>query len=135
MVMTARRREAGRVDMLNLMFMRLVAIFLIVFAIQYWMRLIGVQDGAQYRFDTMDEHWRLACSVLAVLLPAAALGLWGGYAWGVVLWIVAVAIELAMHAWLTPLFGRADLLVTFHLVGVAVLIAFRVVIRIMANKT
>lgn len=134
MVMTARRREAGRVDMLYVMFMRVIALFLIVFAIQYWIRLVGIQQGADYRFDTMSEHWRMAASVLAVLLPVAALGLWGGYAWGVVLWLLAAATQIGMHAWLTGLFGRGDLLVAFHLLGIAVLIAFRAAMRFMANK-
>ncbi|HSO46868.1 MAG TPA: DUF6163 family protein [Rhizobiaceae bacterium] len=129
MVMTARRREAGRVDTLYVLFLRVVALFLIVFAIQYWMRLLGVQEGADYRFDTMSEHWRLATSVFSVLLPVAALGLWGGYAWGVVLWLLAAAIEIGMHAWLTPLYGRADMLLGFHLSAMVVLVAFRLAMR------
>jgi hypothetical protein len=134
MVMTARRREAGRVDKLYVLFMRVVALFMIVFAIQYWMRLLGVQEGADYRFDTMSEHWRLASSVLAVVLPVAALGLWGGYAWGVVLWLIAATLEIGMHTWLAPLYGRADLLVAFHLLGVVVLIAFRAAMHMLSAR-
>ncbi len=134
MVIAARRREAGRVDTLYVLFLRVVALFMIVFAIQYWMRLLGVQEGADYRFDTMSEHWRLASSVLAVLLPVAALGLWGGYAWGVVLWLLAAAIEIGMHAWLTPLFGRADLLLGFHLSAMLVLVAFRLAMRFLGAR-
>lgn len=134
MAIMARRREAGRVDALYVLFLRVVALLLIVFAIQYWVRLLGVQEGADYRFDTMSEHWRLASSVFAVLLPVAALGLWGGYAWGVVLWLLAAAIEIGMHTWLAPLYGRADLLLGFHLTAMVVLVSFRLAMRFLGAR-
>ena len=134
MVITARQRETGRVDILQISFLRVIGMVFIFFSIQYWMRLTGVYPGAEFSFDTMSEHWRLASSVLAVLLPATALGLWGGYRWGVVLWLVAAIMELTMHVAMTGQFGRSDMRVAFHLIGLLAVAGFWLSKFIVANK-
>lgn len=134
MVIAAKRREQGRIELACLVFQRVVAMLMIALALQYWMRLTGFSDGAEFRFDTMSEHWRFAASVMAVLLPAAALGLWGAYAWGVVLWVAAVAIEFAMHVFLSEQFGRADIRVAFLILGLVAYGALRIMLRIVNNK-
>jgi len=95
-------------------FLRVVAIFLLFFALRYWMRLTGVFGDEQWRFDTMTEHWRFASSILAVAMPVAALGLWGRFSWGVAVWFPVMAAEVTMHGFLPELFGSADLLLAFH---------------------
>ncbi len=134
MVISAKQRQKGRVDFIFLACQRIVALLLIGLAIQYWMRLIGIFEGPQFRFDTMPEHWRFAASALAVLLPATALGLWGGSTWGTVLWLVVIALELAMHTWFADLFGRADLRVIFHIASLVMLLGFAAAMRFLANK-
>lgn len=134
MVIAAKRREQGRIELACLLFQRVVAMLMIALALQYWMRLTGFSSGAEFRFDTMSEHWRFAASVMAVLLPVAALGLWGGYAWGVVLWVTAVAIEFSMHVILSDDFGRADIRVAFLIFGLLAYGTLRVALRIVNNK-
>jgi hypothetical protein len=134
MVITARQRESRNIDSLYRIFLRVIALFLILFAIQYWMRLTGFFDGADFRFDTMQPHWRYAASALAVLFPVAALGLWGGYSWGVVVWLIAALIELLMYLWFRDLFGTQILRSLFHLSALAGLVAFRAAMWEMANK-
>ena len=95
-------------------FLRVVAIFLIFFALQYWMRLTGITSDSQWRFDTMPEHWQFAASVLAVAMPVAALGLWGRFSWGIAIWFPVIAAEIAMYGFLPQLYGPADLLLAFH---------------------
>lgn len=134
MVISAKQREKGRVDLLFLLFQRVGSMLLLVLAIQYWIRLTGIYEGAQYRFDTMSEPWRFAASTMAVLLPAASLGLWGGHAWGVVLWIAFIALEVLMHVWLSDWYGRADFRVFFHLFSLVALLGFALAMRILANR-
>lgn len=119
---------------LNATFLRLVAVVLLLYALQYWMRLTGFHQGPENRFDTMSEHWQVAASVLAVLLPVAALGLWGLFSWGVVVWLVAMAIELVMYAGFYDLYGRADLRVAFHVLCLAIYLVFRFAIAVLTNK-
>ncbi len=135
MVMSAKQRQSGRVELIFLLFQRVIALLLIGFAIQYWMRLVGVFDGPQFRFDTMPEHWRFAAATLAVLLPSTALGLWGGSPWGTVLWLVVMTLEIAMHTWFADYFGRADLRVVFHVASLLLLLGFAGSMRFLANKS
>jgi len=123
-------RRAGLLGSVAAVFPRVIAICLVFFALQYWMRLIGFHDGPEFRFDTMPEHWRIAAASLAVLFPVAALGLWGGFSWGIVVWVLAAAIEIAMHTWFAGLFGRSDYVVGFHLATLTLFAALTLVARL-----
>lgn len=111
---------AKSLELIETVVVRTVALVLLFFAIRYWMRVTGYHGGEEYRFDTMSEHWRVASASLSVLLPVAALGMWGRFSWGAVIWFLAAAQQIAMHAWLTESFGRADLTVAFHLTAITV---------------
>ena len=114
--------------------LRAVSLCFVYFAIQYWMKIVGIQTGQFNRFDTMPEHWRIAVSVLAVLYPVAALGLWGLFSWGVVLWAAAIAIEVSMFVGFPHLFGEAPLLVLFHAAAFSLYIVIRLAIFIISRR-
>jgi hypothetical protein len=123
-----------RIGRLYIMFERAMALLLLALAIQYWMRIVGIFDGPQQRFDTMTEQWRFAAATLAVLLPAAALGLWSGQGWGVVLWLAVVIVETAMHTLFSSHFGPAPLRIAFHLASLAAFAGFLAANRRLANS-
>ena len=119
---------------LNVVFVRCLALVFLFFAIQYWLRLIGYYPGNNFQFDTMDVHWKIVGPVMAVICPLVALGLWGLFSWGIVVWIVAVAIEIAMYAGFQPLFGTHPYLLWFHGCTAAILLGFIIARRIKPNK-
>lgn len=94
---------------------RLVSLFLIVFALQYWAGAVGIGNN-KVRFDLMPEHWQLVTTILCVLLPVSALGLWTGSSWGVVIWLLAAITELIMYQGFPELFGEGFLRVVFYLI-------------------
>jgi hypothetical protein len=100
------------------LFLRIVAIALIGFAIRYWLLLIGILDPA-VRFDTMESHWKVAATFFSVFYPIAALGLWGLFRWGIVIWFFAASFELVMHLVYPQLFGDYYSLVIFHVTSLA----------------
>ena len=100
-----------------LLLMRVVASVLIVFSASYWALLVGITDSA-IRFDSMSTGWQLAATSLVVLQPVAALGLWGGWRWGVVIWIFVAAIEFTMYGINPDTFGEANFVLIFHAVGI-----------------
>lgn len=95
--------------------LRVVAFFLLLFAIGYWSQVVGLGDQA-LRFDVAPNHWRVASVALLVLQPVAALGLWGASRWGVTVWLMTIAIEFAMFAIYPSLFGERPTLLMFHAV-------------------
>lgn len=115
-------------------FVRALALCLLYFAIQYWLRLIGYFDGPEYQFDTMSLHWQIACAVLAVVHPVAALGLWGLFSWGLVVWLFSAVVEIAMYTYFTELFGENRELIMFHAGCAAFIAIFLIVDRIITNK-
>ncbi|MGI9351628.1 MAG: DUF6163 family protein [Rhizobiaceae bacterium] len=101
----------------TLLLMRVVASVLLVFSASYWALLVGISDSAT-RFDSMSTSWQLAAASLVVLQPVAALGLWGGWRWGVVMWVFVAAIEFTMYGIYPDIFGEANFLLIFHAVGI-----------------
>ena len=125
---------AELLDKLCTLFLRMIALFFVVFAIQYWLRIVGFYEGELFRFDTMPNHWKAAVAILAVLYPVTALGLWGLFSWGIVLWVAALIVEGVMYLGYPHLFGSADMLVIFHVSGILVYLAFRLARVILAKR-
>lgn len=96
-------------------YLKIVALFLIVFSLGYWARLVGIHDPT-FAFDSMPPHWQAAIASLVVLQPIAALGLWGHSRWGIVVWVLVIAIEFVMYGLFPSLFGTANRLLMFYAV-------------------
>lgn len=82
----------------------------------------------------MAQHWQLAATFLAVALPVAALGLWSGGSWGVVLWLPLIGVELLMYGWFTELYGRDDIRIAFHLATFFLYCCILALERFLANR-
>lgn len=113
--------------------MRAVALCMFALGLLYWVRLIGIVDGALWRFDLMPLGWRIAAPALAVLYPVGGTGLWMGASWGLVVWaLVAGAATLATvslpPATLADTFAGPVLLGVFALAAIARL-ASRISVR------
>ena len=113
-----------------LILLRIIAMLLLAFSVGYWSKLVGFAD-AGIRFDTLPVAWKIAATALVVLQSVAALGLWGGWHWGVVLWVLVAVIEFAMYGLNPAIFGEADLLLIFHATGLA---AYVLMLALMPNR-
>lgn len=110
-------------------FLRLVAMFCLIFGVFYWIRLVGMYDGLNWRFDLMPVHWKIAASSLAVLFPFAAIGLWLMASWGPVLWFFCAATETVMYIWRGDLFAYRPTIAITHGVIAAIYVLFRIAIH------
>nr|WP_245262657.1 DUF6163 family protein [Ensifer sp. BR816] len=95
-------------------FLRLVSASCFWFALNYWAMLIGFSHGGAGRFDLLAPEWRAAATALAVLYPVAAIGLWLLVSWGPVIWVLAAAIESAMHELYPGMLGDRPLILALH---------------------
>lgn len=115
-------------------FLRVVAAWSLILGILYWVRLIGIYDGAEWRFDLMPVHWQVAAVALAVLFPFAASGLWMLASWGPVIWFLCAAIEFGMYFGFPRLFGfHLEILIAHGIVAI-IYCAFRAVLFLKARK-
>jgi hypothetical protein len=107
---------------------RLVAVYCLLFGVLYWVRLIGLNDGVTWRFDTMPIYWQFAGVLLAVFFPFAAIGLWMLASWGPVVWLICAITEIVMYVGFPQIFGWRIGAVAAHLTVAALYLLLQLVI-------
>lgn len=113
---------------------RMVAVYCLLFGILYWIRLIGIHDGATWRFDTMPVYWQVASASLAVFFPFAAIGLWMLASWGPVIWAICAITEIVMHLGFPDLFGARIETVATHAAIAVLYVVLRLVIYVQKKR-
>lgn len=127
------RVQPSTVTLVFGLFQRAVGIYCILLGMSYWVRLIGLYEGALWRYDLMPPHWRVAAVALAILFPIAGSGLWMVASWGPVVWFICAATEFVMYAVFPEKFGWDVSVLVFHgLVGL-IYVAFRMVIYLQSR--
>ena len=131
---SAKAPRPSLTETLFVLFLRLVAICSLWFALQYWAMLTGFSFNGQGRFDLLPPAWKAASTALAVLFPVAAVGLWLLVSWGPVIWLIAAATEIAMHEVYPSIFGINRLLVIMHLAVAALFVLFRLALFVQRRR-
>lgn len=111
-------------------FLRIMAIFAMISGLSYWAQLVGLTNQAIPPFDQLPMHWKVPYTALAVLLPCASMGLWMLTSWGIVLWAVAMLLEIAMYGYWADSYVARPNLVIAHAAALAVLCAFFIAVLI-----
>lgn len=94
-------------ELLMTIFLRMVAVACLWFALNTWSDVIGYGSNGILRFDLLDTDMQAAAASLSVLYPVAAIGLWLKGSWGPVVWTMAAAVEVARHESFPGIFGTA----------------------------
>ena len=131
---SAKAPRPSLTETLFVLFLRLVAICSLWFALQYWAMLTGFSFNGQGRFDLLPPAWKAASTALAVLFPVAAVGLWLLVSWGPVIWLIAAATEIAMHEVYPSIFGINRLLVITHVAIAVLFVLFRLALFIQRRR-
>jgi hypothetical protein len=113
------------IDILFILFLRLVAISCFWFGLQYWAMLVGYSLVGAGRFDLLSLPWKVAATSLAVLFPVASLGLWLTVSWGPVVWVLAAGGQILMYGLLPQTFGSNRLILLMHGAVALVYLVFR----------
>lgn len=121
-------------ETLFMLFLRMVAVCSLWFALQYWAMLTGFSFNGQGRFDLLPPAWKAASTALAVLFPVAAVGLWLLVSWGPVIWLIAAATEIAMHEVYPSIFGINRLLVITHIAIAVLFVLFRIALFVQRRR-
>lgn len=81
------------------LFLRGVAVFLILEGVLHWSIIIGIGEGADTYFATMPLAAQGAVVWAAIIDPIAGVGLWLRAGWAVVLWLLATLSQVILAAW------------------------------------
>ncbi|CAN7399067.1 DUF6163 family protein [Rhizobium sp. LjRoot254] len=113
-------------ELLMTIFMRMVAVACLWFALDIWSDLIGYGSNGILRFDLLDTDMQAAAAALSVLYPVAAIGLWLKGSWGPVVWTVTAAVEVARHESFPGIFGTSGPTLLMIVSTVALYLALRI---------
>jgi hypothetical protein len=106
------RRPDGRLP-LTTIYARFVALLLLAAGLARACIVLGITvDGRT--FADLAPAWRAGAITLVLVDILAAVGLWVGAAWGPVLWVVALAVEISMYTIFADLFGHFPERVAVH---------------------
>lgn len=104
-------------------FLRAVAFFLLLEGIYHWAVICGVGEANENRFENLSMAAQGVVIWAAIIDPIAAVGLWLGAGWAVVLWLFATVTQVIIGFWLPE--GLTRLLV-FTLFEVALVVVYAI---------
>ena len=117
------------------LFLRLLSLVFVGLTILAWLQLIGYWgEGPQDRFDLMSTPWKIYISVLAVLYPVTAVGLWTTLSWGRVIWFLAMGFQIVAIMRFPDSFAVHDIVIFFHLGTLAIYLGFELALRFIEKK-
>lgn len=105
--------QRDRAQRLVDLYARCIAMLLLGAGLWRAAQIVGITpDGKSLM--SLNPAWRAATVVFAFIDLFAAVGLWIGAAWGVVMWSVIVLVQVAMHTLLADRYGSEPLLMAGH---------------------
>ena len=116
------------------LFLRLLAVVFFAATILIWMQAIGIWDGPQFRFDTMEPALRIYIAVMAVILPVASVGLWTTMAWGRVIWFFVMTFQSVSMVRFPDMFAWSTEVVVFHVFCLAIFTGLQISLYVIAKK-
>lgn len=123
---SSRQIATAMIDRLYLIFIALVTLICILGTVDYWSLIMGISKGGAYRFDIAPTHWRVAGTVLCLLMPLTALGIWfqtGFGPWG---WLLITIIHFFMYGVMDDYFGTRPILLGVNIVILFLFVCFQI---------
>lgn len=97
--------RAERLRQQQIVFKRVLATVLILVGLYHWASIVGITSIGPAPFPELSGIWQWATINLAVSYLVAAVGLWILVSWGLVVWIYAAVVEIAMYTVFAGTFG------------------------------
>lgn len=99
-----RSRSDGWAGWLTL-FLRAVAVLSLAKGLYHWAVICGFGAAPGGGFEAKSSPWQMATVFFAVIDLAAAVGLWLGASWGVIIWLASSVTMIVVHALLPQIYG------------------------------
>ena len=102
-------------------FLRVNAVVWLATGLGHWGRIVGylpVPGEGGFVRQTID--WQSTTVFYGVLDLVVAVGLWIASAWGVAVWLLAIACQVLTHGALAEIFGERPFRLPFYIVSLVV---------------
>lgn len=100
-------------------YVRLLAIFMLVAGLSYWSAIIGIRDVDGVAFLDLGMQMQGTIVFFAILDLVTAIGLWLLSSWGTVLWLFRSLAQVVMYSLFSSIFGRSPFEVVFYISAIA----------------
>jgi len=94
----------GRAARLTL-FLRAVAVLSLAKGLYHWAVICGFGAAPGSGFAAKSAPWQMATVFFAIIDLVAAVGLWIGASWGVIIWLASSVTMIVVHALLSQIYG------------------------------
>ena len=118
-----KRRRLG--DNTFIWFLRLLAVYCLLLGMVWLVRIIGIYDGALWRFDLMLTPWKFASLTMCLLFLFSSVGLWLLAPWGIVVWFLTAMGEMLLYGVYSDIFGFRPMPIIINIAIGLLFIAFR----------
>lgn len=114
------RLEAWPWPTLMVVFLRANAAVWLATGLAHWGRIVGYMPVANGGFAGQSVDWQSTTVFYGVIDLVVAVGLWIATAWGVAVWLLAIACQVLTHGALAEIFGERPFRLPFYLASLAV---------------
>jgi hypothetical protein len=88
-----------------ILFLRAVAVLLLAKGLYHWAVICGFGTAPGGGFEAKSSPWQMATVFFAIIDLVAAVGLWLGASWGVIIWLASSVTMIVVHALLPQIYG------------------------------
>jgi len=97
-------------------FLRAVAVLSLVKGLYHWAVICGFGAAPGGGFEAQNPPWQMATVFFAIIDLTAAVGLWIGAAWGVIIWLASSVTMIVVHALLPQIYGFQPVIIVWEIV-------------------
>ncbi|MEZ5888860.1 MAG: DUF6163 family protein [Xanthobacteraceae bacterium] len=97
---------AGRL----ILFLRAVAVLSLAKGLYHWAVICGF-GAASGGFAAKNSPWQMATVFFAIIDLVAAVGLWLGASWGVIIWLASSVTMIVVHVLLPQIYGFQPMII------------------------
>ena len=87
------------------LFLRAVAVLSLAKGLYHWAVICGFGAAPGGGFEAKSSPWQMATVFFAIIDLVAAVGLWLGASWGVIIWLASSVTMIVVHALLPQIYG------------------------------
>lgn len=114
------RLDAWPWPRLMVAFLRVNAAVWLATGLGHWGRIVGYMPVADGGFAGQSIDWQSTTVFYGVIDLVVAVGLWIATAWGVAVWILAIACQVLTHGALAEIFGERPFRLPFYIASLVV---------------
>ena len=118
---------AVHIDERLVLFIRAIAALSMVKGLYHWAVICGFGAPSGVGFEAQSSSWKIATVFFAVIDLVAAVGLWLGAPWGIIIWLASSATMIVVHVLLPQIYGFQPVIIVAEiaLIGGYVFIAYK----------